>query len=213
MLQLITDATTPEGVFEQAASALVGGCRWIQIRMKGAPDDVITEAARLISPHVKALGATLLLDDNVGLVAANPQLFDGVHVGRNDMPPAEAHRILGPGAIIGATVNSLADILALSPWDDVNYLGMGPYRFTTTKANLAPTLGVSGYGVTLAEARRHGFALPVVAIGGITPADLPLLAPTGVAGVAVSGAVNHAPDPVEAMRTFVAGVRQYFENQ
>lgn len=209
MLQLITDAVTPTDVYIQAAQAMVGGCRWVQIRMKDAPDAGVLEAARLIAPHMHALGGTLLADDRVELVAANRDLFDGVHVGKSDMPPAEARRMLGPDAIIGATVNTLADILALAPWRDVSYLGMGPYRFTVTKRALAPVLGVEGYGTALAEARRHGFDLPVVAIGGIQPEDVALLATTGICGVAVAGAITHAGDPEAATARFVEAIDRY----
>ena len=184
----------------QALAAIEGGCRWVQIRMKDADDAEVLDAARHIIPFARKHGATVVLDDRVHLVAESG--VDGVHIGKEDMPPAEARHILGTDKIIGVTVNSLEDILSVDKHLS-DYMGMGPFRFTTTKKKLAATLGIDGYRRILSEARNRGIDTPVVAIGGITLGDVPELMTTGINGIAVSGAISRAENPTEATRHFM----------
>ena len=112
---------------------------------------------------------------------------DGVHLGKNDMPVAEARKILGPSRTIGATANTFADIeKAVAAGAD--YIGLGPFRFTVTKRNLSPVLGLEGYSSIMKKCAEAGISVPVVAIGGITAEDIDGIMETGVAGIAVSGA-------------------------
>lgn len=198
MLQFITHTNskfpTPIAGAEQA---LEGGCRWIQLRMKGAAADAIVDEGRKVRGLCNRYGAKLILDDHVELVAKIGA--DGVHLGKNDMPVAEARSILGPGIIIGATANTADDIRrAIAAGAD--YVGLGPFRFTTTKEKLSPILGVDGYRRILSEI---GAEIPVVAIGGITLDDMPCLMGTGISGVAISGAILNAADPVETTKKFI----------
>ena len=206
MLQLITDSPTPAGTLRQATDAMRGGCRWVQVRMKDADDATVALTVAKVCDAAREYDATVIVDDNVAVAASTPGCA-GVHLGKNDMPPAEARKILGHNAIIGATVNSLDDIMSVDT-EIVDYVGMGPYRFTSTKKNLSAILGCDGYSHILAEARKQGFALPVVAIGGITPDDVEALMQTGITGIAVSGAINHAANPVEATRLFIKAIQQ-----
>lgn len=189
-----------ESTCRGAVKALEGGCRWVQVRMKDASDAEVTAAARQLAPLCRELGATLLLDDRVHLVASSGA--HGVHLGKNDMAPADARRLLGPGYIIGATANTYADIEAAAA-QGADYIGLGPLRFTTTKKNLSPVLGYDGYGTISARCRGESIALPVVAIGGVTPADVAPLLAAGVQGVAVSGAISKATDPAAAAAEFI----------
>ena len=184
-LQFITDRA--EGLEE----TLRGGCRWVQLRMKDASDEEFAAEAMAVGRLCRAYGAVFILDDRVGLV--EPLGADGVHVGKNDMPVAEARRVLGPVRIIGATANTPAEAAAAAE-AGADYLGVGPYRFTTTKKNLAPILGAEGIGEAVAAARRVVPGIPVVAIGGIGPADLPGIRATGVTGVALSGVILNSED-------------------
>lgn len=145
-------------------------------------------------------GATFIIDDCVDLVSAVGA--DGVHLGKNDMPVAQARRVLGPGVIIGATANTFDDIVRAAE-AGADYIGLGPLRFTTTKKNLSPVLGYEGYADILGRCRRAGITLPVVAIGGITVDDLAPLRLAGAAGVAVSGSIARAADPAEETRKFL----------
>lgn len=180
MLQFITHT------FDGLEDVLKGGCRWVQLRMKDATDIEFAETATRFIPLCRKYEATLIFDDRVHLVSSLGA--DGVHLGRNDMPVAEARQILGPAKIIGATANTAADVMA-AYHAGADYIGVGPFRFTTTKKNLAPILGLEGYRDIMTKCRKKGMNLPVVAIGGIRLDDLNELHRTGVDGIAVSGLI------------------------
>lgn len=182
-----------------------GGCRWVQLRMKDAPDDEVRRTASEIIPLCKENGVILVLDDRVEL--AKELRVHGVHLGKEDMPPVEAREYLGPHAIIGVTANTIADIEATRGLD-VDYVGLGPFRHTTTKAKLSPILGIEGYSAVMKAKQAAGLPLPVVAIGGITLEDIPQIMATGVNGIAVSGAIINAPDPVECTRQIIDTIKQ-----
>lgn len=199
-IQFITHRNDRYGYVEGARMALEGGCRWIQLRMKGATDDEVRAAAAEIQPLCRQCEAVFLLDDRVEL--ALELKADGVHLGKNDMPVDEARQVLGEQFIIGGTANTYADIERL--WRaGADYIGCGPFRFTTTKERLAPVLGLDGYRTIISQMHRNGIRLPLVAIGGITRADIPALMATGVDGIALSGAVLQAADPVDEMRKLI----------
>lgn len=194
MLQYISHFTPQIGYAEGIRMALEGGCRWIQLRMKDAPAEEIIACAEEVLPLCRRHGAKFLLDDHVELVR---QLgADGVHLGKNDMPVDEARTILGPDIIIGGTANTIEDIIRLHK-QGADYIGCGPFRFTTTKKNLSPILGLDGYKSIVLKMKELGIDLPIVAIGGITVEDIPAVMGTGVSGIALSGAILGAPDPVE----------------
>lgn len=190
MLQYITDRV------EGLEAALRGGCRWVQLRMKTADDEEFLRVGRMVGDLCRSYGATFILDDRVHLVDALGA--DGVHLGKKDMPVREARCIVGSERIIGATANTEADVEnALAQHAD--YLGIGPFRFTTTKKNLAPILGLEGYRRIMAM----NIPVPVVAIGGIELADLAELKQTGVTGVAVSGLIMRAENPEEITKKII----------
>lgn len=195
-LQLITNGATVEQTVEGARKAVAGGCRWVQIRMKDTPVEDVERAAIALAPLRQSHGITLIVDDHVEL-ATRMDCIDGVHVGKNDMPVAEARRMLGPAKILGATANTYAD-LANAARQGADYAGVGPFRFTTTKKNLSPVLGTVGYRDIMSRCRRDGLCIPVVAIGGITPGDIPGILSTGVSGIAASGTILRAADPAAA---------------
>ena len=199
-IQFITHETETVGYVEGARMALEGGCRWIQLRMKDASDDEVREAAAEIQPMCKAYDAIFLLDDRVEL--AKELKADGVHLGKNDMPVDEARRVLGEEFIIGGTANTFDDIERLAR-QGVDYIGCGPFRFTTTKKNLAPVIGIEGYRDIIEKMEAAGIDLPVVAIGGITADDIDDILATGVRGIAVSGTVLRAENPVAMMKQII----------
>jgi thiamine-phosphate pyrophosphorylase len=209
MLQLITDGSSVQEIVSQSQAAIRGGCRWIQVRMKEASDEEVSAVVKAIRPLCATTQTTLLLDDRVQLAKA--LLVDGVHLGKLDMSPLEARRILGEKAIIGGTANTLDDVVRLSGLP-VNYLGIGPFRFTSTKKRLAPVLGLAGYQSIVEGMSAKGITLPVVAIGGITLADVPDILATGVNGVAISGAIVHSDSPEESTRQFLQTLRQTKEH-
>ena len=197
MLQFITNSPTVEGTVAQARQAIEGGCKWVQIRMKDAPDSDVEAAARQLIPLCKDQGVILVIDDRVGVVMETR--VHGVHLGPDDMPPAQAREVLGPHAIIGCTAHNADDIRRLSSLD-IDYIGLGPYRHTTTKSKLAPLLGSEGLSQVMAEVRAAGIETPVVAIGGLTADDVTEVLRCGASGIAISGDIISAPDPVEQTR-------------
>lgn len=199
-IQFITHENNRFFYADGAEMALKGGCRWIQLRMKEASDADFIAVAEKIAPMCREYGATFILDDRVHLV--NSCRANGVHLGRNDMPVADARNLLGEKMIIGGTANTIDDIERL--WrDGADYIGCGPYRFTTTKKNLSPILGLEGYQYITNEMKQRGIQLPIVAIGGITAADIKPLIATGIDGIAVSGAILNATNPSDEMAEFI----------
>ncbi len=194
MLQFITHQSDRFSIPEEAQMAIEGGCRWIQLRMKDASDDEVRAVANEIIPLCKENDTFLIIDDRVELV--NELRVSGVHLGKEDMDPMEARDILGPHAIIGVTANTAEDIIRFKG-KDVDYVGLGPVHFTTTKAKLSPELGIEGVKRVIDEVRANGVELPIVAIGGVTENDIEPLLAAGVNGIAVSGAIINADDPVE----------------
>jgi len=199
-VQFITHTSARYTYADSARLALAGGCRWIQLRMKDAQREEIIATAAEILPLCREVGATFILDDHVELVELTGA--DGVHLGKNDMPIAEARQQLGRNKIIGGTANTFEDILAHAE-AGADYIGCGPFRFTTTKKNLSPILGLEGYARIVEQMRQNNISLPIVAIGGIAFEDIPAILHTGVTGIALSGSVLRADDPIAEMRRIV----------
>lgn len=197
-LQFITHHNDRYTYIDSARMALEGGCRWVQLRMKGVDAELLEATAIEVQALCRSYGATFIIDDDVML--ARRIEADGVHLGKEDMPIAEARDVLGTEYIIGATVNSFDDIVAHMRGARPDYFGCGPFRFTTTKKRLAPTLGIEGYLNIMEQMRSEGIAIPLVAIGGITKGDIPELLASGVSGIALSGSVLNARCPEEEMR-------------
>ena len=201
MLQYITNTDCNVPVVDQINAVIDGGCRWVQIRMKEASDDEIRKVVEAVKPRCIEMECFLLLDDRVEL--AKELNVGGVHLGKEDMPCSKARMILGPGAVIGVTANTFADIEAVRNLD-VDYIGMGPFAMTSTKKNLAPMLGLDGIRILCNDMERAMINIPRVAVGGITLEDVEDLLHAGVNGIAVSGAIAFARDIAEETRRFIA---------
>ena len=200
-LQFITHYTEKYSYIDSARIALEGGCRWIQLRMKDADASTLEETALIVQKMCKDYGATFIIDDHVLLTKKIKA--DGVHLGKDDMPIAEARRLLGDSFIIGGTVNSLDDVRATLQSATPDYFGCGPFRFTSTKKNLAPILGHEGYRNIIREMKEGGIRIPLVAIGGIRKEDISELMADGVHGIALSSSILRAENPVEEMKGII----------
>jgi thiamine-phosphate pyrophosphorylase len=206
-LQFITHYNENCSYEDSAKIALEGGCRWIQLRIKDAEEKFLEQMALRVQSMCREYGATFIIDDNVLL--AQKIGADGVHLGKNDMPVAQARQILGEKFIIGGTVNSFEDILYHLKNGTPDYFGCGPFRFTSTKKNLAPVLGFEGYRDIVLKMREKGVELPLVAIGGITKEDIPQLLECGVSGIALSGSIINAENPVREMADVIEILTNY----
>lgn len=176
------------------AQALEAGCKWIQLRVKNRPSDEILEYAieanRLCNQH----GAKLIVNDHPE-IALKAGAY-GVHLGLQDMPISVAREIVGKEMIIGGTANTIEHVERRIA-EGADYIGLGPYRFTTTKEKLSPILRWKGINGITHKIRCH---IPIIAIGGILPEDITLIKETGVHGVAVSGAITYAANRAEMVR-------------
>lgn len=200
-LQFITHFTEKYSYYDSARMALEGGCRWIQLRMKDASPEEVEQEALRVQALCRTYHATFIIDDHVELV--KKLHADGVHLGKHDMPVAEARRLLGNVFIIGGTANTFDDV-KMHYEAGADYIGCGPFRFTTTKKNLSPILGLEGYRRIVSQMKEAGINLPIVAIGGITREDIPAILQTGVTGVALSGTILRADNPTEETRRILA---------
>lgn len=207
MIQFISHHENRYGQLEGIRLALEGGCKWVQLRVKNLNPELnpkdnkeLEELAIKAQAMCKQAGATFIIDDNVALVKKIGA--DGVHLGKKDMPIDKARTILGPDFIIGGTANTFEDVKSHYE-NGVNYIGCGPFRFTTTKQGLSPILGLEGYHEIVRKMKEEGINIPIVAIGGITKEDIPDIMQTGVSGVALSGTVLNADDPVQEMKTLI----------
>lgn len=205
-LLFITHHTEKYSYLDAASIALEGGCRHIQLRMKDASPLDIKETAIQVKAICNNYGAILYIDDYVDI--CKDSAAAGVHLGKLDMPLSEARKILGTNFIIGGTANTYEDICSLNN-EGADYIGLGPFRFTTTKKNLSPILGLSGYKDIMQKCKENGIDLPVIAIGGITVDDIPELITTGVSGIALSSSILTAKDPIGETKRIIETINKY----
>ncbi|MBF1580117.1 MULTISPECIES: thiamine phosphate synthase [Prevotella] len=203
MIQFITHANDRYNYLDGVRIALEGGCRWIQLRMKDASEEEVLKTAESTRKLCRQYDAVFLLDDYVELVERSGA--DGVHLGKDDMPIDEARRLLGKDKIIGGTANTFEDVKRIYS-AGADYIGCGPFRFTTTKKKLSPILGLDAYSRIIKQMNAYGINIPVIAIGGILLQDVSDIMQTGVSGVAISGAIlnaNNDDNPVTTMKRFI----------
>ena len=198
-LQLITQDGLAKSHAEQVLDACKGGCKWVQFRSKHSDENWVKTEAQKVWQVCDDWGAVLIMNDKVHLVETLD--MQGVHLGKTDMDVAEARKLLGEKYIIGGTANTFDDIVSLAS-KGVDYVGLGPFRFTETKQNLSPTLGISGYETIIKKLEDVDIYIPIVAIGGIQLADIQPILQTGVSGVAIASAVNMAIDATKAYKDF-----------
>jgi thiamine-phosphate pyrophosphorylase len=195
----ITDASLSRaGNRHDVAAAVAAGVRVVQYRRKaGSTADLVAEARHL---RVLCRGIRFLVNDRVD-VALEAEA-DGVHLGQEDLSYHEARLRLGPEKIIGITVHDVAEALAAEA-AGADYLGVSPIFATATKADAGIPTGVA----LLAEIRRR-VSLPLVAIGGITLDNAPLVIAAGAHGVCAISAVVTQADVRGEIEKFQALFRQ-----
>jgi thiamine-phosphate pyrophosphorylase len=167
----------------RAARALHdAGVRWLQYRDKRASDGEVVERMRELRAIFRAGEAVLLLNDRVHL--CEPAEADGVHIGQEDMAPAEARRMLGPARLLGVSTHNLPQLQAVLGTGAPDYLAIGPVFATSSKENPDPVVGIEGV-----KAARALTRLPLVAIGGITGENAREVIEAGADAVAVISAL------------------------
>jgi thiamine-phosphate pyrophosphorylase len=199
-LHVITD-TIVQDRFDHVAlvrMAVAGGADTIQLRDKLLDDGELADVARSALALCRRVGVPLIVNDRVEVAARAGA--DGVHLGREDAPIAEARAILGPDAIIGGSAGS-PDEVAEAAEAGADYVGFGHIYATATKHKPGPPVGLEA----LRDACRAA-TVPVIAIGGITAATAGELVRAGAWGVAVVSAVCAAGDPEAAARELARAV-------
>jgi thiamine-phosphate pyrophosphorylase len=204
-LYLVTDTalSRPRPVADVVRAAVAGGVTVVQVRDKTAGRRELLELTRAVQaavpPHVPVVVNDAV---DVALLAG----ADGVHVGQDDLPPAEVRALMGPGRLLGLSVSDAAELAAALalPAGTVDLVGIGPVRGTPTKPDAAEPLGLDGVRELAAAARAAGMVS--VAIGGIHAGNAAEVAAAGVDGICVVSAICAAADPVAAARALRAAV-------
>ncbi|MPZ94430.1 MAG: thiamine phosphate synthase [Propionibacteriales bacterium] len=184
---LVTDTRDRRDPLTDVQAALRAGIRLVQVRAKQGTDRDLLALTRAVLRLARPRDVTVLVDDRADIALAAGA--HGVHVGVGDLPVEEVRRILGPGAVIGATARD-PQAARVATAAGADYLGVGPAYATTSKAGLPDPLGLDGVTAVARSTR-----LPVIAIGGIGPDEIPALLQRGVHGVAVLSAISGAADP------------------
>lgn len=196
-LHYISQGKTPEEHLKNIHKMCVAGANWVQLRLKDETFETVLKTAKAGKDICDEFQVKLIINDFPEI--AHKVDAHGVHLGKEDECPLEARKLLGPDKIIGGTANTLKDCEGLCE-KQVDYIGLGPFRFTTTKKKLSPILGAKGYQKLVSKLRAGGKFIPVIAIGGITLEDIPILAKSGVQGVAISGHLNAQAEPEKILQ-------------
>lgn len=193
-LQYITQGTTPEDHIQLCRAVCDAGVKWVQLRLKQVDVDTYLETAKVCREITSSHGAQLIINDNLDI--AQQINADGVHLGLSDLNTAAARERSSSDFIIGGTANTYEDVLNHHQ-NGVDYVGVGPFRHTTTKDKLSPILGLEGYQKINDTLRTANVNIPVIAIGGVLESDLIDLRSTGIHGIAVSGLITKAENKLE----------------
>ena len=199
---LVTDRACcgVRSVDEVVCAAIDGGVTLVQLRDKNIDARPMLALGRRLLELLRPAGIGLIVNDRIDVALALDA--EGVHIGQQDMPYAEARRQLGPKKIIGVSVGSEAEARQAAGWD-VDYVGVGPVYPTATKPDAGMALGADE-AARLARISGHR----AVAIGGIDVTNAAALYAAGLEGVAVISAICAAPDPGAATRSLVRVMRE-----
>ena len=199
-LEYITRDAEKHILVKEVELACSGGVRWVQLRLKNRSEADIISIAKEVKAICKKYNSVFIINDYVNVSIEVDA--DGVHLGKSDMSFLGARKLLGDGKIIGGSTNSFEDILNLNDLD-LDYVGLGPFRFTTTKENLNPLLGEEGIQHVMKQVKNNNIQIPIIAIGGIQLGDVASLINYGVHGVAVSSAISDSENIEIEARKFV----------
>lgn len=187
-IQYISQGNSIKEQLLNIEEVLDAGCEWLQLRYKNASKGESLQLALSVSKIIESYNCRFIINDHPEI--AKEVDADGVHLGLNDMPVAIARAIIGEDKIIGGTANTLSDVLQRHI-EECDYIGLGPFRFTATKENLSPILGLKGYNEIMSQLNEQQITTPVFAIGGIEQDDISEILKTGIYGVALSGLITH----------------------
>lgn len=198
-LHYISQGKTPQEHLNNIHSACAAGAELVQLRLKSMDTKTVLETAKKAREITSHFQTRLIINDYYK-VAAEVKA-DGVHLGKSDTSPTIARKALASWQIIGGTANTLENCKKLID-NKVDYIGLGPFRFTETKGNLSPVLGEKGYATIISELKTK---TPIIAIGGITLNDVLDIMITGVYGLAVSGDISRDFNKISKFKELING--------
>ena len=202
-LQYISQETEKISHLQGIEKACEAGVKWIQLRVKDKSENEIVSLAKQVKQLCDDCGANLIINDRPSI--AKKINAHGVHLGKEDMTITEARKLIGDSFCIGGTANTIEEI-EIHFKSGANYVGVGPFQFTTTKQKLSPILGIEGYRKIMDEYSKRNISIPVIAIGGIELNDIKNIMQTGVYGIAVSGLIANSANAKETVKQILDSI-------
>ncbi len=190
-LHYISQGNSPKEHLENIQKACSSGTELVQLRLKNVSEKKllkIATAAREITAHFQT---RLIINDHYKI--AKEVKADGVHLGPTDVCPTVARKHLYTWQMMGGTANTLQDCETLLD-KEIDYISLGPFRESITKANVPPVLGLKGY-MAITDVLKT--PIPIIGVGGITIKDVTAILETGISGIAVSGAITRDFDCIK----------------
>ena len=175
-----------------------GGATLVQLRDKKSDTRAMVEKARAIKAILAPLNIAVVVNDRIDVALAAGA--DGVHIGPDDMAPEDARRLLGPDAIIGVSIKTVAAAEA-APVGLIDYAGVGGVYATLSKEQKTSPIGIDGFAGVAGALRRRAPAIPIVGIAGIDASNADAVIGAGADGVAVISALSGSSDAAAAART------------
>lgn len=204
MVYYISQGKTPNDHLQNIKKMVDAGVNWVQLRIKGSSANEILDIAQKAKEYCHENQVVFIINDDIQI--AKLLNSDGVHLGREDESPQTAKELLGNKKIIGGTANTWDDCQKLIQMR-VDYIGLGPFRFTLTKEKLSPILGIEGFRAIMNKLKGSKIDIPVIAIGGIRLEDIEELVEIGISGVALSGFLHEQ----ENIATSISQLQSYFK--
>lgn len=185
---------------EQTRIACEAGANWIQYRCLSKTDEELIAEIHEVAAICDDWGVTLVLTDHFHLL--DQVDAQGVHVEDMKADFKAIRNQIGEDKTLGGSANTFEDVCRMNQAGQVDYIGLGPFSITLTKPNNYPLLGIDGYKTILQKMDDITIEIPILAVGGVAIDDVELLLNTGVHGLAVSAAINHASDTAKALQIF-----------
>ena len=187
-----------------AEACLAGGARFLQIRAKHTPSGALLQICEQVVAAARPAGAVVIVNDRADIAALAQAA--GVHLGQDDLNPADARRILGGFAVVGISTHSVeqARAAARAP---VDYIAVGPVFSTSTKVTGHTAVGTALVSDVRAILDKEGIDTPIVAIGGITLERAPDVIRAGAASVAVISDLLSRGNPEARVREYLSALK------
>ena len=198
-LQFITHDIIQHSHIEQTQIACEAGAKWIQYRCLSKADDELLADINSIADICDDWGATLIVTNHIHLKGKAD--IQGFHIEDMSADFITLRKQIGDEFTLGGSANTTDDIIRLAK-EGADYVGVGPFKVTTTKPNDSPLLGIKGYTNAIEILKSQGIDLPILAVGGVTLQDIDPLLATGVYGIAASSAINQSDDMYQTYKDF-----------